>query len=102
MLYFCPQEISFEKLWGAKSDPVSISFTLERTEGSSAPLACRMVAQQKGSSTHRQVIRINSDFPYAPVTASPAHLAPRTSTGKLAVHRICIKEKNIYFTMDTI
>lgn len=74
------KEISFEKLWGAKNDPVSISFTLERTEGSSAPLACRMVAQQKGSSTHRQVIRINSDFPYAPVTASPAHLAPRTST----------------------
>ncbi|KAG7176925.1 Netrin receptor UNC5C-like, partial [Homarus americanus] len=74
------KEISFETLWGAKNDPVSASFTLERTEGSSAPLACRMVSQQKGSSTHRQVIRINSDFPYAPVTASPAHIAPRTST----------------------
>ncbi|XP_071551464.1 netrin receptor UNC5C isoform X2 [Panulirus ornatus] len=74
------KEIPFEMLWGAKSDPVSAAFTLERTEGTSAPLACRMVAQQKGSSTHRQVIRINSDFPYAPVTASPAHIAPRTST----------------------
>nr|XP_053631794.1 netrin receptor UNC5B-like [Cherax quadricarinatus] len=74
------QEISFETLWGAKNDPVSAAFTLERTEGSSAPLACRTVAQQKGSSTHRQVIRINTDFPYAPVTASPAHVAPRTST----------------------
>lgn len=74
------KEISFETLWGAKNDPVSAAFTLERTEGSSAPLACRTVAQQKGSSTHRQVIRINTDFPYAPVTASPAHVAPRTST----------------------
>ncbi|XP_069999606.1 netrin receptor UNC5C isoform X2 [Penaeus vannamei] len=74
------QEISFEGIWGAKSETVSTTFTLERSEGTAAALACRVVAQQKGSSAHRQLIRINSDFPYAPVTASPAHMAPRTST----------------------
>ncbi|XP_068223501.1 uncharacterized protein [Palaemon carinicauda] len=74
------QEISFERLWGSSHEAVSAAFTLGRTEGTSAPLSCRLLAQQKGSSTHRQILRINSDFPYAPVTASPAHIAPRTST----------------------
>lgn len=74
------QEISFERLWGSSNEAVSAAFTLGRTEGTSAPLSCRLLAQQKGSSTHRQILRINSDFPYAPVTASPAHIAPRTST----------------------
>lgn len=84
VLFSPPQEISFEGIWGAKSETVSTTFTLERSEGTAAALACRVVAQQKGSSAHRQLIRINSDFPYAPVTASPAHMAPRTSTGAWA------------------
>ncbi|KAK4297833.1 hypothetical protein Pmani_029784 [Petrolisthes manimaculis] len=80
------KEIPFEGLWGAQTDPVSVSFSVGRAEGSSAaPLACRVVAQQKGAATtQRQVIRINSDFPYAPVTAPPTTStplgAPRTST----------------------
>ncbi|XP_066944513.1 LOW QUALITY PROTEIN: netrin receptor UNC5B-like [Macrobrachium rosenbergii] len=74
------QEVSFERLWKGSQEAVSVAFTLNRIEGSEAPLACRVVTQQKGLSTHRQLLRINSDFPYAPVTASPAHTATRSLT----------------------
>ncbi|KAK7084089.1 Netrin receptor unc5c [Halocaridina rubra] len=74
------QEVSFEHLWNGSREPVSVAFTLIRTEGKESPLSCRVVTQQKGLSTHRQHLRINSDFPYAPVTASPAHTAPRSLT----------------------
>lgn len=77
------QEIPFETLWGSTSDcSVRVHFTLERSEGSPfSPLSCRVLTQQKGSSINRQVMRINTDFPYAPVTASPAHLNHKDSTG---------------------
>ena len=74
--------MSFEAIWCARNQAMSASFTLERSEGTAAAVACRVVAQQKGSSAQRQLIRINSDFPYNPVTASPAHIAPKTSTGR--------------------
>ncbi|CAL4105766.1 unnamed protein product [Meganyctiphanes norvegica] len=75
------QELSFENVWGAVKEPVSTTFTLERDEGTtSVALSCRVVAQQKGAANQRQVIRINTDFPYAPVTASPANPSLRTST----------------------
>ncbi|CAL4058639.1 unnamed protein product, partial [Meganyctiphanes norvegica] len=75
------QEISFENVWGALKEPVSTTFTLERDEGTtSVALSCRVVAQQKGAANQRQVIRVNTDFPYAPVTASPAHPTLITST----------------------
>ena len=45
-------------------------------------MSCKIVTNQKGASASRQVIRINTDFPYAPVTASPAHLTSKSCTGK--------------------
>ncbi|CAL4079276.1 unnamed protein product [Meganyctiphanes norvegica] len=75
------QELSFESVWCAGTEAVSSRFCLEREEGTtSVALSCRVVAQQKGQPNNRQVIRINTDFPYAPVTASPAHPTLRTST----------------------
>ncbi|XP_047737990.1 netrin receptor UNC5C [Hyalella azteca] len=84
------QEISFESLWnspsGGSADFPSLSFRLERSdsqmllEGRCPPLSCRLVVQQKGCTADRQVIRINTDFPYAPVTDSPAHVGLRSAS----------------------
>ena len=61
------QEILFERLWHSSGAGVKVDVELSRLEGS--PLTCRLVAQQIGS-TNTQTLRINSDFPYAPVTSS--------------------------------
>ncbi|XP_076054854.1 unc-5 [Oratosquilla oratoria] len=74
------QEIPFERIWNGADNLVHTVFTVERIGEFAGALSCRVLVQQKGSSTHKQLIRINTDFPYAPVTASPTHMPPRSST----------------------
>ena len=59
------QEISFEQLWHSSGAGITVDVELSRLEGSS--LTCLLVAQQI-CSANTQTLRINSDFPYAPVT----------------------------------
>ncbi|KAB7499242.1 Netrin receptor UNC5B, partial [Armadillidium nasatum] len=76
-------EISFSTIWNCVENSVFCTFTLEREDLLSlTPLSCRVLIQQKGSSTHRQIIRVNTDFPYAPVTASTSHHKDSTVSWK--------------------
>ena len=71
-------------MWSLGDVATSMTFLLERVEGTSTPLSCRIVAQQKGASSNRYISRVNTDFPYAPVTASTSQ-QQKSLTGKLGI-----------------
>ncbi|KAF2349297.1 Death domain [Trinorchestia longiramus] len=81
------QEIPFDSLWSGGEDCspwACATFLLERIDGlstsnRSSTLSCRVMAEQRGASSV-SVARVNTDFPYAPVTDSPAHVLLRPST----------------------
>ncbi|KDR22415.1 Netrin receptor UNC5C, partial [Zootermopsis nevadensis] len=56
------QEIPFHHIWSSSHNHLHCSFTLERTDRLVHTVAFRILACQKGSHTHRQMFRINTDL----------------------------------------
>ncbi|XP_069705153.1 netrin receptor UNC5C-like isoform X2 [Periplaneta americana] len=56
------QEIPFHHIWSSSHNHLHCSFTLERTDRLMHTVAFRILACQKGSQTHRQMFRVNTDL----------------------------------------
>ncbi|PSN47953.1 Netrin receptor UNC5C, partial [Blattella germanica] len=56
------QEIPFHHIWSSSHNHLHCSFTLERTDRLMHTVAFRILACQKGSQTHRQMFRVNTDI----------------------------------------
>ena len=85
------QDVSFANIWSNAHDGPdipSLKFLLERagesssvSESNSPPFSCKLTVQQKGLGSQLS-IKINSDFPYAPVTTNSLASWGVSSTGE--------------------
>ncbi|XP_033609322.1 netrin receptor UNC5B [Cryptotermes secundus] len=56
------QEIPFHHIWSSSHNHLHCSFTLECTDRLMHTVAFRILACQKGSQTHRQMFKVNTDL----------------------------------------
>lgn len=55
-------EIPFHHIWNSTHNHLHCSFKLEKTDRSTENIQFRILASQKGSPTHRQIFRVNTEL----------------------------------------
>lgn len=59
-------EIPFHHIWNSTHNHLHCSFTLERIDRTADNIQFRILASQKGSPTHRQMFRVNTELKSSP------------------------------------